>query len=201
VDIEEYPKKVALRTGVEVKLRPITARDSDLLVNFSFGLPEKERIFLRDDITNTQVIHSPGWNPAAGDAFSLIAFDGETVAGIARLQRYPFPWNRHMGNIRVTVSPGFRKMGLARILLGEVFSEALSSGIEKVIAEVVVGQEDAHKALKKLGFEEDTILAGHHIDPSGQKHDVLVMSSDLSQLWEKWRQYCESVSGTWHMED
>lgn len=201
MDAQEYPKELALRNEKKVRVRPIAALDRDLLVDFSFGLPKNERIFLRDDITNTEVIHTPGWDPAAGDTFSLLAFDGECLAGIARLQRYPFPWNRHMGNIRVTVSPDFRKMGLARVLLGEVFTKALSSGIEKVIAEVVVGQEDARKALIRLGFEEDTVLAGYHMDPGGQKHDVLVMSSDLSVLWEKWRQYCESVSGTWHMED
>lgn len=199
--MEEYPRQLTLRNTRKVKVRPITSSDRDLLLHFSFSLPEMERVLLRDDITNTEVIHSPGWDPTTGDTFSLLALEGETVAGLARLQRCPFPWNRHMGNIRVTVSPEFRKMGLARILMGEIFSAALSSGIEKVIAEVVVEQEDARKALARLGFKEDTVLAGHHIDPGGRKHDVLLMSSDLSLLWEKWRQYYESISGTWLMED
>ena len=200
-DPNEYPKEVTLKNSRKLAVRPMTREDRDLLSGFSSSLPEGERIYLRDDFINPEVIHSETWDPTVGDTIDILAIDDEVIAGIARLQRYPFPWNRHMGNIRVTVSPGYRGNGLARILLGEVFCKTLPTGIEKVIAEVVAGQDDARSALTRLGFCEDTILREYHLDPKGTKHDVLIMSNDLNQLWDKWRQYFESVSGTWHMED
>jgi RimJ/RimL family protein N-acetyltransferase len=201
VDLSEYPKEVTLKNGARVTLRPMAREDRDLLLRFSSSLPEGERAYLRDDFVNPAVIHSETWDPAAVDSISIVATDGKVFAGTARIGRYPFPWNRHMGNIRVTIAPAYRRNGLARILLGEVFSKTLPTGIEKVIAEVVAGQEDARKALASLGFYEDAVLREYHLDPGGRKHDVLFMSNDLNQLWDKWRQYCESVSWTWHMED
>jgi len=200
-DSSEYPREVTLKDGGKLTVRPLVREDRELLLQFSASLPEEERIYLRDDFVNPEVIHSEDWDPSSGDTISIVATDGGVIAGTARLQRYPYPWNRHMGNIRVTVSPGYRGNGLARILLGEVFSRTLPTGIEKVIAEVVAGQEDARISLTRLGFDMDTALKDYHLDPRGNKHDVFIMSNDLNKLWDQWRQYFESVSGTWHMED
>jgi len=200
-DLDEYPKEVSLKSGLRVTLRPMNGEDMDDLARFTSGLPENEKLFLRDDIINPGMVDRPDSGGASAGALTILAISGGDIVGYARIRRYPFAWNRHMGDIRVTVSPSFRKKGVARTLLGEVFCKALPSGIEKVIAEVVRGQDDALSALMRLGFTEEAVLKNHHLDPKGSKHDVYFMSSDLNHLWDTWLQYSESVSGTWDMED
>ena len=201
IDLSEYPKEVTLKDSLIVTFRPMVQEDMDLLVQFALSLPERERTFLRDDIINPEVMNTRSSDTAPEDTLTILACHGDRIVGCARLNRYPFPWNRHMGNIRVTISPECRRKGLARTLLGEMFCKALPTGIEKVITEVVAGQEDARSAMTQLGFREEAVLSDHHLDPQGSKHDVLVMSSDLNQLWDKWCQYSETISGTWDMED
>jgi RimJ/RimL family protein N-acetyltransferase len=200
-DLDEYPKDVTLRSGLKLTLRPMMPEDREQLDRFVSTLPENERLFLRDDIINPDMIDSKVHEIIEADALTILAIHEGEIVGVARIRRYPFAWNRHMGNIRFTVSPAFRKKGMARTLLGEVFCKALPTGIEKVIAEVVRGQDDALNALIRLGFSEEAVLKNHHLDPKGSRHDVYFMSSDLDHLWDKWRQYCETVSGTWDMED
>jgi RimJ/RimL family protein N-acetyltransferase len=200
-DLDEYPKEITLRSGLAVTLRPMVPEDRKMLDRFVSTLPQNERLFLRDDIINPDMIESKVHEVIEADALTILAIHKGEVVGVARIRRYPFAWNRHMGNIRFTVSPAFRNKGMARTLLGEVFCKALPTGIEKVIAEVVRGQDDALNALIRLGFTEEAVLKNHHLDPKGLKHDVYFMSSDLNHLWDKWLQYCESVSGTWDMED
>lgn len=199
--LDEYPKEITLRNGMKVTFRPMVPGDQDSLSRFVSTLPENERIFLRDDIINPDMISSRVHEITDADALTILAVHGEDIVGCARIRRYPFAWNRHIGNIRFTISPAFRRQGLARTLLGELFCKALPSGIEKVIAEVVRGQDDALNALIHLGFTEEAILSNHHLDPKGSKHDVYFMSSDLNHLWDRWLQYSESISGTWDMED
>jgi RimJ/RimL family protein N-acetyltransferase len=200
-DLSEYPKEVTLRSGLKVTLRPMALEDKDQLIQFVSSLPEKERTFLRDDTVNPELEDSQSPYMDTADALTILASNEDGIVGFAKIRRYPFTWNRHMGNVRVTISPAFRNKGLARTLLGELFCKALPTGIEKVITEVVRGQDDTLSALVRLGFKEEALLRNHHLDPKGTKHDVFFMSSDLNHLWDMWRQYCETVSGTWDMED
>ena len=120
-DLDEYPKEVALRSGLKVTLRPMVSEDGHLLERFVSTLSDNERLFLRDDIINPDMINSRVFEITAADALTILAFHEGEIVGYARIRRYPFAWNRHMGNIRFTVSPGFRNKGLARTT-GEVLA-------------------------------------------------------------------------------
>ena len=111
------------------------------------------------------------------------------------MHREGYSWNRHIGNIRVTVLPEYRRKSLARILMGELFANALTTDLEKIVSEIVLLQEDVRLALNQLGFRTEAVLKDHHIDTRGVKHDVIIISNDISQLWKVWQDQCESVSG------
>ena len=73
-------------------------------------------------------------------------------------------------------------------------------GLDKLVAEMLTVQKNAQRVFKRLGFEEEAILKNHGMDADGKKHDLIIMSNDVTTLWENWNEYSESVSGTWHME-
>ena len=200
MNFEEYPKNVVLKEGTQVVLRPMVREDEAGLLAFFRGLPDSDRTFLRDDVTSAEVIHDWAHNIDYQRVLPILAFEGDRVVGDATLHRYPFTWMRHVGSIRVVVSPDFREKGLARVLAAEVFSNAVSAKLDKLTAEMLTDQHEARKVFSKLGFRDEAILKDHVMDVEGTKHDLLIMSNDVNLLWKKWIEFCESVSGTWHME-
>lgn len=200
MNFEDYPKKVILKEGTPVILRPMVREDEEGLLAFFRGLTDDDRMFLRDDVTSPEVIRDWAENINHNRVLPILALDGDRVVGDATLHRYPFTWMRHVGSIRVVVSPDFREKGLARVLAAEVFANAVSIKLDKLTAEMLTDQHEARKVFSKLGFRDEAILKDHVMDVEGNKHDLLVMSNDVNLLWKRWVEFCESVSGTWHME-
>jgi ribosomal protein S18 acetylase RimI-like enzyme len=92
---------------------------------------------------------------------------------------------RHLGEIRVTTDPFFRRRGLASALAREIFYLALQAGLDKMVAEVAADQLPAAKVFEKLGFRREARLAGQIVDLQGRKHDLLVLSTDIPALMQK----------------
>jgi RimJ/RimL family protein N-acetyltransferase len=68
------------------------------------------------------------------------------------------------------------------------------------VAEMLTIQKNAQRVFTRLGFKQEAILKDHGVDASGKKHDLIIMSNDVTTLWEHWTEFTESVSGTWNME-
>jgi len=190
-----------LKDGSCVEIRPMIREDGEELLNFFSGLPEKERLYLRDDVINTEVVRHWVQNINYETVLPMLAFSEDRIVGNCTLHRNSYSWMKHVGHIRITTAPDYRQKGLARILAGEVFCQALSTDLEKIVAEVVPEQTDVRKVFTQLGFQEEAILKGRHRDPRGGNHDIMVMSTDFDYLWNSLLEYCDSFSGTLSMED
>ena len=57
--LDEYPKEITLKDGSKLVLRPMVAEDEAALLAFFQGLSEGERLYLRDDVTDPEVVR--GW--------------------------------------------------------------------------------------------------------------------------------------------
>jgi RimJ/RimL family protein N-acetyltransferase len=201
MDLKEYPKETILKDASQAILRPMVREDQDRLMEFFRGLSDADRLYLRDDVTNPEVVRSWSENIDYEKVLPILAIGEDRIVGNATLHRNPFGWMRHVGSIRITVAQDYRQKGLARILAAEVFRKALASGLEKLVAEMLTEQDDARRVFARLGFRDEAILKDHVLDAKGVKHDLLIMSNDLNLLWTRWMEFSESVSGTWHMED
>lgn len=199
--LNEYPKEAALRDGSKVMLRPVVKEDEEALYQFFKGMSKEDRLYLRDDVASREIIH--GWmeNIDYEKVLPILAFDGDKVVADATLHRNPHGWMRHVGEIRMSVAGSHRGKGLARIIAAEIFQQAVGLGLDKLVAEMLTIQNNAQRVFTRLGFQEEAILKNHGMDATGKKHDLIIMSNDVTTLWENWTEYSESVSGTWHMED
>jgi len=181
--LDSYPAGVTLRDGAEVTLVPLQPSDAGALLAFYRGLPEEDRLVLRDDVTTHEWAETFLRRVDTREIISLVAKDGEEVVGEASLYRSLHGWTRHVGEIRLTVGPRFRRKGLASILAAALVQLATDLGIEKIVVQVVDNQMAARRIFEKLGFHKEAILPHHIIDLAGNKRDLIMLANDVSQIW------------------
>lgn len=179
-----FPVRVMLKDGGKAIIRPMGVSDAEAVQKFFRELPEEDRMFLNDDVTSDTWIE---WFMSQIDYKALVPLiaemDGEVV-GHVMLQRTLHGWMTHVGQVRVVVARRLQNKGLGAALLRQAVRIAINSGLEKLVARVVEDQIGARKAFEKLGFRAEAVLRGHVHDIRGRRRNLIVLSNDVSYLWE-----------------
>ncbi len=186
MDIDIYPKKITLRDGTVLTLRPLMREDADALLQFFLAVPESERWYLKDDVTSPRTIQRWCEDIDYKRALPVIALsDGGQIVADAVLVRRRGGSRSHVGEFRVVVSPDFRQRGLGVMLIRELCDIANDSGLERMVAEMVVGPEDeAITASEWLGFYKVATFEAMAKDQQGHDCDVVLMSMPLGRYYE-----------------
>jgi len=149
----EYPKDVKLKDGSTVTLKPFERKDKEALFTFFQRLPEGDRLFLKDDVSDPSVIERWATELNYDRIYPLLAWKGNDIVADATLHKNLGGWMKHVGTIRIVVAKDFHRKGLGSLLANELFLHALKSGLEKVVAEVMESQPGAKRVFEKLGFK------------------------------------------------
>jgi L-amino acid N-acyltransferase YncA len=180
---EGFPHTLSLKDGSKVQVSVLKPEEGKALHDFYRALPEEDRMFLKEDVRLS------GWaerflsKVAEGSIISLVAtVNGEVVAE-GSLYRTFFGWTRHVGEVRLTVGPAWRRKGLGRALAAGLVKIATDFGIEKIIVRVVEHQVAAFHIFQRLGFMKEAVLHRHVSDLAGNKRDLLILANDVSQIW------------------
>jgi L-amino acid N-acyltransferase YncA len=174
-----YPRDVALEQG-SVTFRLMDANDKEAILDFARRLHPDDLLFLRIDISTPAGVEEWLDNIRDGRTITVLAEDSGRVAGYASIHHNDVMWNRHLGEIRVNVAPDFRRHGLGRRLVDEVFAVARQLGLRKVTAQMTPDQKGARVTFERLGFQPEALLADFVVDRDGKTRDLLIMSHDLS---------------------
>jgi RimJ/RimL family protein N-acetyltransferase len=180
---QEYPKEVQVRDGSTVVLRLFERNDTDALFAFFARLPERDRLFLKDNVTDRAVIDRWASELNYEKVFPILAWKGNEVLADATLHKNLGGWMKHVGTIRMVTAPEYQRKGLGGALANELFLHALKSGLEKIVAEMMDTQPWAKKVFEKLGFMQEAVLRGHVRDQIGVRHDLIIMTKDLEDFW------------------
>jgi RimJ/RimL family protein N-acetyltransferase len=180
---QEYPKEVRLKDGSAVELRLFEKKDVEALYAFFVKLPESDRLFLKDNVTDRALIERWATELNYARVYPILAWKGSEVIGNATLHKNLSGWMRHVGTIRIATAPEIQGKGLGGILANELFLHALKSGLEKIAAEMMETQHGAKKVFEKLGFVQEAILKGYVCDQIGVRHDLLILTKDLDEFW------------------
>ena len=179
---ESYPREIGVGGRRTATLRLMEKSDRDRVLDFARSLSRDDLLFLRKDITASQVVDEWLRDIEAGHTITVLAeADGELV-GYGSLLLDESSWGRHMGEIRVLVKSDYRGVGLGRRLAFDVFGIAKVLGLEKITARMTQEQTRTRAILERLGFTVDAVLRGFVRDREGKEHDLVVMSSDLAGL-------------------
>ncbi len=182
--LRDYPKEVTIKSGEKVILRPMVKEDEQKLLKFFLGLPEEDRLFLKNDVTDPKVIESWAQKLNYEHVIPILAELDDRIIGDATLHKRTTDQPPNVGEIRIVTDRSFRRRGLGILLAKEIFYLALSLKMDRLVAEVVENQHTVIKTFKSLGFRQETILENRAIDLHGKKHNLVIMTADVDALWK-----------------
>lgn len=180
LELQKFPKDIKLKDGSNVKLRPLKRTDEKEFHALFQTIPEPERMFIKHRVTDLAVIRDWCQNIDLGRNLPLLATDGSKILGVATLHQQLGGWKRHIGRVSVLVQPKVRGRGVARALVQEIVDIARATGLEKVEAEFIGGQETAIHMFAMLGFSELLRLENYVKDMQAIAHDYVMMGLDLT---------------------
>jgi ribosomal protein S18 acetylase RimI-like enzyme len=159
-----------------MEIRPIQPGDDAALAWFLQRIPEADRTFLKEDVTDPDVVVS--WS-RPGDARSVAIGEGEVVGYVAVVPLHG--WSSHVGEVRIVVDPEQRGHGIGRALARRAVLDALELGLAKLVVEVIADQEALIAMFRGLGFEPEALLTDHVRDRGGELRDLMVLANTVEE--------------------
>lgn len=181
--MEKYPKEIKLKNGQKAMLRLFKEEDMDWLISFFQTLPEEDRLYLRSDVIKKENIIKRFGNLNYDYMFPLIAYIGNKIVAQGNLSRAEYGWTKNLGEIRIVVARDYQSMGLCTILTRELFLQALTTDLYKIQADLMENQVSAIAAFERMGFKKEAVLRKHVTDIEGNRHNLVIMSLDIQELW------------------
>ena len=176
----QYPKSENLKDGSQITIRPLRKEDEKILHDYFLRLPPEDRMCLRDDVTDPKVIENWIYDLDYDVVLPLVALDVDHIVANGTLQFDPVGWTKHQGEIRITCDPGYRKKGLATILIENLMQNAADFGLEQLTAELAPALDEAYFLFEKLGFQEAAVLKDFIKDLQGNYQDLVLMVKNIS---------------------
>jgi ribosomal protein S18 acetylase RimI-like enzyme len=152
----------------------------DALLRFFAELPEGDLTFIKEEVTDPEVVRS--WTNDNSPGGRWVAVDGDDVSGYVAVRPLP-GWSDHVGEVRLVVAPSHRGSGLGRELARHALVAAVESGLSKLVVEVVAEQGAALALFTELGFTGEALLVDHIRDRNGELRDLMVLAHHVRDTW------------------
>src|SRR3954470_18858252 len=169
-----------------MRIVPLEGTPADALVDFFGSLPDSDRTFIKEEVTDPATVRAlASAGPAgAGRARRGVALgeDGVEVTGYLAVQPLA-GWSDHVGEIRLVVAPASRGTGLGRDLARHALVQAVEAGLTKLVVEVVPDEGPALALFTALGFTGEALLRDHIRDRDGQLRDLMVLAHHVGDTW------------------
>ena len=150
----------------------------DALLAFFGSLPEGDRTFIKEEVTDPDTVRS--WASDTSPGGRWVAVDGDEVTGYVAVRPLA-GWSDHVGEVRLVVSPTRRGSGLGRELARRAVVEGVSAGLSKLVVEVVAEQGAALALFTDLGFSGEALLRDHIRDRGGELRDLVVLAHEAGE--------------------
>lgn len=179
---ERYPRSIELRSGKRVLVRPLQRNDEAALLRYFNEIPAEERIrFFRETSADPAVVAERCRHIDPTRALAVVALEGQEVVADGSLHPAVERMKSHVAQIRLSVHPKLRGVGVGRAVVDELLTLAPHMGIAWVDAEIARGEEVAQRIFRSIGFREVGILPEHVRDSVGNFHDLLLMTREVSR--------------------
>lgn len=174
-----------LNDGREAVVRPVIATDLEPLARFFERLPPETKQFLRVNSKNRSVLTGRVSQIDGECHWRHVAVVGGEIVGDATLDREPFGWTRHVGELRIVLEDEFEPLGLRGVMCEQMIEVARSNEIEKVQTEVLAERESFIRMLEHQGFRREVVRKNHARGMDGKLHDVVILASDVEEVWRQ----------------
>jgi ribosomal protein S18 acetylase RimI-like enzyme len=157
-------------------IRAIEPGDEDALIRFFERIPEADRTFLKEDVSDADVLAD--WSrPGAARS---IAVEGDQVVGSVAVVPL-HGWSSHVGEVRLVVDPEHRGRGIGTALARRAVLDALEMKLAKMVVEVIADQNALIGMFRSLGFEPEALLLDHVRDRAGELRDLMVLANSVDE--------------------
>jgi len=180
-----YPKQFEIKDDIIMEVRPETPEDIEKLIIFFREIPEGDRLVLRRDVTNRQVMQDRIKELQSGYLISHLALIDDQIVGEATVYAQPYGWFRHVGDLRIIVDPKFRNMGIGNNLTQDMIGLVAHRNLDKIMIHLMEHQVSQINHLKEMGFVDEARLKNHITDHRGDKHTLVVMTHYVPDLWRR----------------
>ena len=161
-----------------MEIRRLESADREMLARFLERVPEGDRTFFKEDVDDPRVVEA--W-VRPGPARTIAVEDGRVVGWLSLVRLHG--WSDHVGEVRLIVDPAARGRGIGRALVRRAVVEALDLGLEKMVVEVIAGQEPTIAMFRSLGFDPEALLTDHVRDQAGNLRDLMILSHSVQEQW------------------
>jgi len=176
----EFPRTRSLSSGQAVEIRPLAASDEHALLAFFHRIPAEERgRFFRDNTVDPVVVAKWCRNIDPRRVLCLLAFADGGIVADGTLHPGQLFMSSHVGEVRLSVDPAYRTLGLGHIMLLELLELAPYLGLSWVDAEVLASEHEARQLLSDLAFHESGVLPHHAQDMLGDQYDVILYTRQV----------------------
>ena len=179
VDLNTYQKKVSLKDGTKILLRPMVQTDKEALYEFFKAVSEEEARYLRDDVKSRLLIESWAKNLDYSRTLPILALKGDLIIADATINRRQFGWKWHLGTVRIFVHNDYRNLGLGGIVVDELVRIAYKLGIEKLVLEIPDTNTAVINTFTKAGFHRAALIPNMVKDRQNMPVDLAVMMRDI----------------------
>ncbi|MGN6641819.1 MAG: GNAT family N-acetyltransferase, partial [Verrucomicrobiota bacterium] len=162
-----------------VTLRPLAQTDEARLHKFLMGVPEEERLFIKQSLSNRATIRQWCRNPDFERNLPLLMLHGQTVIGEATLHQRVGGWKRHVGLITLLTHPQYRGRDVSKILVSELVEIARQAGLRRLEAELNGERKIALHVLAQIGFSKLMHLEDYVLDMKAIAHDYVLLGMNL----------------------
>ena len=163
MSIPSRRRRITLRDGARVMLRPIAPEDKPLLAAVFERLSEESRyrrfFTTKDELSTAELDYFVDVDHTNHEAIIAIATSSGEALGVARYIRSPD--DPEIAEVAVTVADDWQRRGLGRALLSRLTYRARREGVRRFSALV---QSDNQASLELLGGVGDT---QRRFDPDG----------------------------------
>lgn len=177
--LKEFPLSTKLRDGTAVVVRPLGKRDEARLRKFLLAIPEEERLFIKQSITDPATVQEWCRHPDYEHNLPLLMLRGKEVIGEATLHRRLGGWKRHIGLVTLLTHPRYRNRDVSRILVSQLVEIARHSGLRRLEAELNGERKIALQILAQLGFSKLMNLEDYVLDMTAVPHDYVLLGINL----------------------
>jgi GNAT superfamily N-acetyltransferase len=177
--IQELKKTGKLKDGTITVLRPMTKTDRRLVGDFFGRLPPAVLQYVRNDVTDPQVLDKWFAQLDYSKVFPLLALIDNKVVANASIHRVAYGWRKHLATVRIVVDPEFHEKGLGTLMINELVDLAHEFGLEKLMVEFPLKAYSALVMFKKAGFSPRAVIEGLMKNRHGEDLDVVIMVMDV----------------------
>jgi hypothetical protein len=177
--------QVTLSDGSNVLIRPVKVEDADKMVVFLKNFRPIDLRYIHFTKADKTVIAQQLTKPEPMIIDRVVAERNGTIIAEATLEYLRHGWLRRSGEVSLMVDHEFKDSEVPGLVAKEIFFLAARKGFDRLLTRCMVTQTEIIDIFKRLHFTAEATLKNHVVDDDGVRRDLVLMTLDISNLWNE----------------